>query len=362
MSPGGALFYGVSLMGRIRTIKPEFWDDDKVGSLSVYARLTFIATWNLADDEGLLRWNAAYIKAQVFPYDDEIDKGKVDRILEELENAGLVFKYRDARSQYYGWILNFRKHQRIDKPQSAKHPLPSIQSPAVKQAYAIRDGWICQICRQEIIPKKDEQTTWLSLDHIKPRSAGGQDYPSNLRISHFGCNASKKDRDDSVAFLEHSDNEAGMFDPERNGREDEGNGKGREEEGEGANAPVADATPDCPHSEIVGLYHSLCPSLPRVRDWTDGRRKALRTLWRDKPERQRIEFWHEFFAVVGRSPFLVGANDRNWTADIDWLLKPANFQKVLEGKYEARPQERFSKTTQSNLKAVEGFLSAINGR
>ncbi len=122
-------------------------------------------------------------------------------------------------------------------------------------------------------------------------------------------------------------------------------------------ALVADATPDCPHNEIVSLYHQFCPALPRVRDWTDIRQKALRQRWRESRERQRIEFWHDFFGKVSRSPFLCGVNDRSWTADIDWLLKPANFQKVIEGKYEVRAVERFSKTTQANIRAGLEFIN-----
>lgn len=279
-------------MARIRTIKPSFWKHEDLSELSEATHLLAAALLNYADDDGYFNANPALVKAECSPLREP--STSIRQSLDELSSIGYL-RLGDLNGKRYGRIVNFKAHQRVDRPQPS-----SI---------------------------KDLPILW-------------DESPSPRRT-----------------FVESSTSvRCG------NGREEEGNGKGREEEGEGANAPVADATPDCPHSEIVGLYHSLCPSLPRVRDWTDGRRKALRTLWRDKPERQRIEFWHEFFAVVGRSPFLVGANDRNWTADIDWLLKPANFQKVLEGKYEARPQERFSKTTQSNLKAVEGFLSAINGR
>ena len=29
-----------------------------------------------------------------------------------------------------------------------------------------------------------------------------------------------------------------------------------------------------------------------------------------------------------------GENDRNWRADFDWIMKPTNMCKVLEGKYD----------------------------
>ncbi len=63
-------------MARIRTIKPEFWEDEGVAALSRDARLLWIATWNCADDEGILRWTPDYIKAQVFPYDADVTLAK----------------------------------------------------------------------------------------------------------------------------------------------------------------------------------------------------------------------------------------------------------------------------------------------
>lgn len=39
------------------------------------------------------------------------------------------------------------------------------------------------------------------------------------------------------------------------------------------------------------------------------------------------------FDTVLRSPFLLGDNDRSWRADFDWIFKPSNFVKILEGNY-----------------------------
>jgi len=40
------------------------------------------------------------------------------------------------------------------------------------------------------------------------------------------------------------------------------------------------------------------------------------------------------FEKVAVSGFLCGGGDRGWKADFDWLIIPANMQKVLEGKYD----------------------------
>ena len=41
----------------------------------------------------------------------------------------------------------------------------------------------------------------------------------------------------------------------------------------------------------------------------------------------------EVIKQAAKSDFLNGRNDRGWIADFDWLMRPNNFVKVLEGNY-----------------------------
>lgn len=112
-------------MARIRSIKPEFWDDDVVGSISRDARLLFIATWNFADDEGRLRWTPVYLKSQVFMYDDDITVDDVARLMAELIAAGFVTPYTAGRSQQQlAFVTNFKRHQKPNRAQPSKLPPP----------------------------------------------------------------------------------------------------------------------------------------------------------------------------------------------------------------------------------------------
>ena len=43
---------------------------------------------------------------------------------------------------------------------------------------------------------------------------------------------------------------------------------------------------------------------------------------------------------IKESPFLCGNNNKGWTIDFDWFIKPNNFIKVLDGNYRARDSER----------------------
>lgn len=120
------------------------------------------------------------------------------------------------------------------------------------------------------------------------------------------------------------------------GREGEGR-EGKEKELTSAEAPSADP---CPHQAIVALYHEVLPQLTQVRSWEEDRRALLRSRWREDPARQNLGWWREFFEYVGRCPFLLGQEASGgrdpFLADLEWLVRPKNFRKVVEGKYEPR--------------------------
>lgn len=98
---------------------------------------------------------------------------------------------------------------------------------------------------------------------------------------------------------------------------------------------ISGANNDCPHQEIITLYHELLPMLPKVRQWTPKRQKHLRTRWLSSKEYQTLDWWKEFFTFIAtKCPHLTGKNDRQWTADLEWLCNESNFIKTLEGRYQ----------------------------
>lgn len=116
-------------MARNRMIKPEFWEDDKIGECSPTARLLFIAMWNFADDEGFLEDRPRWLKAKCFPYDNF----EIEPLVAELVNVG--------RIEIQGGIIrvrNFKKHQRIDKPYPSKLSQVFNDSPTIPGAFPER--------------------------------------------------------------------------------------------------------------------------------------------------------------------------------------------------------------------------------
>lgn len=100
-------------MAKIRTIKREFWHDEKIGSLPVEARLLYIGTWSIADDNGVLRGNTAYIRSQLFAYDEEVTAADVRRWIELLTAERMLVPFTH-RGERYLLVRRFRDHQKID--------------------------------------------------------------------------------------------------------------------------------------------------------------------------------------------------------------------------------------------------------
>ena len=89
-----------------------------------------------------------------------------------------------------------------------------------------------------------------------------------------------------------------------------------------------------PCQQVVDLYHSICKSFPSVRSLSDSRKKAIKA----RLNTYSMEDFKTVFENAESSAFLKGANDRNWTATFDWLIKDANMAKVLEGNYADKPK------------------------
>lgn len=89
--------------------------------------------------------------------------------------------------------------------------------------------------------------------------------------------------------------------------------------------------PPCPYEQIIALYHEHCPDLPRCLKRTASRDRHMAARWRENHD---LEYFRAFFQRVQTTPFLLGRGNGAWRADLEWLMKPEKFAKVLEGRYE----------------------------
>lgn len=107
---------------RIRSLKPEMWQDEKVGALSRDARLLFVGLITMADDEGRLRGMAAAVLGHVFPYDEDALR-KLPAWLDELVASRLVVAYEVDGVRYF-YVQGFTRHQVVNKANKSTLPSP----------------------------------------------------------------------------------------------------------------------------------------------------------------------------------------------------------------------------------------------
>lgn len=85
-----------------------------------------------------------------------------------------------------------------------------------------------------------------------------------------------------------------------------------------------------PYDRVMELYNEICVSLPKACKLSPERKRRIKALFDRK---FTIEDLEKAFRTVQNTPFLRGENERGWQAAFDWIIKPANFLKVLENAY-----------------------------
>lgn len=112
-------------MPRIRTIVPEFWEDERFTDVSLPAWLLYIGMKNFADDSGVIVANETIIKSKVFPAREDIRKQQVSGWLKELIENSILVPFTYENKSYY--VMDFSS-ERIDKPQKSKIPAEVIEN------------------------------------------------------------------------------------------------------------------------------------------------------------------------------------------------------------------------------------------
>ena len=112
-------------MPRIRTIVPEFWEDERFSNVSLPACLLYIGMKNFADDSGVILANETIIKSKVFPAREDIRKQQVSGWLQELIENSILVPFTFENKSYY--VMDFSS-ERIDKPQKSKIPAEVIEN------------------------------------------------------------------------------------------------------------------------------------------------------------------------------------------------------------------------------------------
>lgn len=263
-----------------RVIRDSVLDSDRyVGLTHDAERLLFMELLLMADDFGLVPLNFAFLRRRASPCAGRSEK-QVNEMVEQLVERDLVRLYRSDSASLFGYIPRFGNVPRAKKP---KWPLPP------------------------------EQPAFIEINNLA-RSCAANVRTCKANAQHLQTNAPETE----------TETETETAIPSLPTVEKDVKGK-------------PSTLVDCPHAEILKLFAQHLPMARQPADWTTARQTALRSRWREKRNRQNLDWWAKFFAYVAESAFLTGRAEtsgrKRFLLSLDWLLKEANFLKTIEGAY-----------------------------
>lgn len=105
-------------MGRIRTIKPEFWRHAVMATLPDETQLLALALLTASDDFGYFEADARLIRGEVMPFREDL--ARISRSVAKLSEVGWIEVRECAGHSDVGRVVNWERHQRVDHPKPSK--------------------------------------------------------------------------------------------------------------------------------------------------------------------------------------------------------------------------------------------------
>lgn len=284
-------------MARMRTVHPGLATDEELVSCTIPARFLFVLLGTEADDYGCFEWKPLRLKMRLFPADNSVH---IEPLLDELLKVEKLLRYEvDGKS--YGAIRNFCQYQNPKSPSEFCARTTEVNK------------FINLAFRNS--PKREIQSTPDMFDSTK------------------GDIFSAEGRKKKEGRKEGTDSDLTVYTPSLISID-------------GFQLDEA-ASP----SGVMLVWNSVFHDrlLPKIDKLTEGRKKVIGV--RIKDGLTTLGDFKVLFDRVRESPFLTGHNDRQWIADFDWCLKPANLQKIAEDRYAPRGVPRQA-ADPSNINSV----------
>jgi len=190
-------------MARNRMIKPEFWSDEKLISVSLESRLLFIGIWNFADDYGFTLNSIRQITGNVFPLDTSVTEKLVKVWLYQLIATSLIIpvRYRDKELLFVkGWA----KHQTVPNPSKRRYVEEADWERVTKEALESNESLI-SVSLESNSPKNKEQRTKNKEKEKDQRDIVSQqfedcwkafgNYGTKKKAKEYWCKLADEDRD-----------------------------------------------------------------------------------------------------------------------------------------------------------------------
>jgi hypothetical protein len=303
-------------MPRNRMIKPDFWNDEKLGTESESIQLTFIGTWTFSDDYGVVRANPMWLKNQIFPYKANLRIEVFSKWLEVLEGHDVLVLFTVRNEKYY-YIRTFRQHQSVEKPSKTRNcSEEELKAAMISLGYEEQENGSWQkkgelsensrvVVGEHSEPKRSVSVS-ISKSEVKRANAlvvSGETTEERNRQT-------KSKYKELITALQNEDTKTVWTDLKEFIREN---------------------TPGFiePYVDAWNLFAENY-GLSKIEAVSDGRKRKFNTRVQEKS--------FDFLKVLEKiktSRHLRGDNQRGWKVTFDWIIEnDKNYLKIIEGNYD----------------------------
>jgi hypothetical protein len=114
--------------------------------------------------------------------------------------------------------------------------------------------------------------------------------------------------------------------------------------------------PKIDFNKLLIFFNSNRGIFPEVKKLSDVRKTRISSLVKNYGK-ESIQIVIE---KARDSDFLQGDNKEGWIASFDWIIKPANFLKILEDNYANREKPRSGNSSATDAEHKQSAVSAVN--
>ena len=374
-------------MAEYRTIRMAFWNDPFIEELEAGEKLLYLYLFTCPHTNNL---GVLEISRRKIAFETGLDAHVVESALERLKKAGKV-----VTDGNFILLTRFIRHQTTTSPklaQSLKALLSDVPSEALRGALV--DGYpeifgpakggrypapasLGAVAHENTAPDgmrasfaERDTVSANERDDGYPIDRVSTPYPNSIdthakAMDTVGIPSGDEDEEEEEEiFITTPDgvvvDAAGVSpSPEPGGHASEGTDEDRplspggdasgdllepvERDGNGRTSPPA--CPPCPHERILAAYHEALPELPSVKVWDGTRKSHLQARWRERwkagkyaSQTDGVAYWVRLFRHVRTCDWLMGRvtgrDGRAFKASLGWLVRPENFAKLIEGRYD----------------------------
>lgn len=162
-------------MPRMRMVKPEIWADEKLAPLDPLTRLVWLFLISWADDAGRVHDNVKMIDANLFSQTDDTAR----HALETLASLSRIRRGVAENGARVIQIVNWERHQRVDKPNLMAALPPIVDTPTEKATPgAVRES-VATSSRTPLVAvepdqyQEEEQEQERESEHARDGGDGG---------------------------------------------------------------------------------------------------------------------------------------------------------------------------------------------